>query len=481
MQQKSGPGPVDGPVDGLVVEGHVLHVSGSPAPPEVHDALVSLPDGAVAVDGSGRVGWVGHRADLPAEHAARPRRRTGFVLPGFVDTHLHLAQTYSVDAYGGGQLLDWLERCIFPAEARLQDPEVADRIATDFCEQRVAAGTTSAMVFGSAFLHAQDALFSQSLEHGLRTVSGRGIQTVGPDSAKPLLTSEDAVSGLARVEIERWHGVDPRPGTAERDAMLQVALVPRFALSVTPRTLDALGDLYADVSRRGVYVHTHLSENDGGPWGECAAVREQFGVARYLDAYDGGHHGPDVPRRPGLLGRRSVFAHGVHCEDGELARLAETGSSIAHCPTSQLFLGSGTMPWRRTAASGVHVALASDVGAGDEWLLPRVASDCFKVHMSEQGEAGVAIEPAELLFLATLAGSRALDQEHLTGNLDVGKEADLVLVDPDRQPTLARALRHGVRSDDPVEATAQTLFTLLLGMREASIEAVYVRGRKVSA
>jgi guanine deaminase len=448
-------------VEPFVVEGHLFHVAGAPALGEVREHLVSVPDGALAVASDGRIAWTGPRAELPQSFASWQRVRTGFVLPGFVDTHLHFPQTYSVDAHGGGQLLDWLDRCIFPAEARLADPAFAARAAADFCAARVAAGTTSAMVFGSAFPVAQDALFAESLRVGLRTVSGRGIQTVGPPAAAPLLTTEEAAIELARAEVDAWH---------VRDSLAQVALVPRFALSVTPRTLDALGELYDDVRDRGVYVHTHLSENDGGPDGEVAAVRAAYGTAHYLDAYG-----------RGLLGRRSVFAHAVHCDDVELARLAETGSSIAHCPTSQLFLGSGTMPWRRTVASGVNVAIGSDVAAGDEWFLPRVLSDAYKVHMSEPGDAGVALGPAELLFLGTLAGARALDLEHLTGNLDVGKEADLVLVDPGRHEPLALALTHGIRADDEREAADQLLFTLLLAMREPAVEAVLVRGRRVAS
>ncbi|PRC49177.1 guanine deaminase, partial [Mycobacterium sp. ITM-2017-0098] len=135
-----------------------------------------------------------------------------------------------------------------------------------------------------------------------------------------------------------------------------------------------------------------------------------------------------------LLGRRTIRAHCVHCADSELARMAETGTSIAHCPVSQLFLGSGTMPWNRTVASGVNIAAGTDFGGGDEWLIARVLGDAFKVHMSEDGAAAVAMHPAEMLFLGTLAGARALDMEDRFGNFDVGKEADFVVVDPPRVP-----------------------------------------------
>jgi guanine deaminase len=123
----------------------------------------------------------------------------------------------------------------------------------------------------------------------------------------------------------------------------------------------------------------------------------------------------------------------------------------------------------------VTVALGTDVSAGDEWLIPRVLNDCFKVHMSESGDAAVSVSAAELLFTATLAGARALDLEERVGNLDAGKEADFVVIDPQRQDLLTEIL---ARID--VDDTERLVFTLLMGMREEAIAAVYVNGRRVS-
>ncbi|KRD05349.1 guanine deaminase [Mycobacterium sp. Root265] len=443
-----------------VYRGHLIHIGGAPGLDGARDHLVSIPDGALAVDDAGTIGYSGAFRGLPEMTAEVVDCRPGFLLPGFIDTHIHFPQTHCVDSYGGGQLLDWLQRCVFPAEAMLADAGYARGVARDFSSRRVAVGTTTALVFGSAFPEAQDALFEESIAAGLRTISGRGIQTVGPQAAEPLLTGDDQAIELTRNEIERWHH--------RADELTHVAVVPRFALSVTEQTLHALGELYEDVRTDGVYFHTHLSENIG----EIDAVRAGYGVQHYLDTYDGRSAGGGVS----LLGRRSVFAHAVHCTDHELGRLAETGSSIAHCPTSQLFLGSGTMPWRRTTASGVTVALGTDVSAGDEWLIPRVLNDCFKVHISEPGGQALSIPPADLLFTATLAGARALDLEDRVGNLDAGKEADFVVIDPQRQALLPELLAR----IDPEDAD-RLLFTLLMSMREDAIDGVYVRGRRVTA
>lgn len=456
--------------------GHVFHVAGAPRLTEAAAALASYPDGALAVDDRGAIVFCGDRDALPRELATGSvhDHRGGFLLPGFVDTHLHFPQTFAVDSYGGGQLLEWLNRCIFPSESRFAEPDVAARAAVEFCNRRIAAGTTAAMVFGSAFPHAQDALFERTREAGLRLVSGRGIQTRGGATAQPLITSEADAIRLTREEIDRWHGADTGDVAT---ALLHVAIVPRFSLSVTTETLRNLGELYAHMRDRGVYVHTHLNENNRPGTGEVDATKEAFGVHSYLDTYDGKFLPGSAVGGASLLGRRTVLAHAVHCQDAELARMAETGTSIAHCPVSQLFLGSGTMPWTRTVASGVNIAAGTDVGGGDEWLIPRVLGDAFKQHISEDGDAGVSLHPAELLFLGTLAGARALDMEDRFGNFDVGKEADFVVVRP--AGSLRGRLDHAVRAGDPVLARDQTLFGLLLGLREDSIAQVYVRGRRL--
>ena len=459
--------------------GHIFHISGAPDVVGARAALVSIPDGALVIGDDGIITYCGTESSIPddVDRGEIHDHRGGFLLPGFVDTHIHFPQVYSGDAYGGGQLLEWLNSCIFPAEARLADPEFAARAARDFTAHRVAAGTTAAMVFGSAFPVAQDALFTETQRVGLRIVSGRGIQTTGGASAQPLITSESDAIALTADEIRRWHAADSGDVAT---ALLHVAVVPRFTLSVTTETLAALGELYDDVRGDGVYLHTHLNENNRPGTGEIDTVKTLFEVDSYLDTYDGKFLPGSRTGGSSLLGRRTIMAHAVHCTDAELSRMAETGTSISHCPVSQLFLGSGTMPWKRTAASGVTIAAGSDHGAGDEWLISRVLSDAFKVHITEPGEASVSMHPAEMLFTGTLAGARALDMESRFGNLDTGKEADFLVIDPTRWSPLAAVLDLGVRADDDEMARDQTLFALLMGLREPAIAEVYVRGRRVT-
>ncbi|MCC5951578.1 MAG: guanine deaminase [Acidimicrobiia bacterium] len=457
---------------------HIFHICGSPVVADAARHLEHYPDGGLLVDDDGCIAWCGPWAERPpaAGAATVVDHPDSFLLPGFVDTHLHFPQVNCIDSYGGGQLLEWLNHCIFPSEAKLADPGFARGAAAEFCNRMISAGTTTGLVFGSQFPDAQDGLHEEVRRRGLRLVTGRTTQTVGPPSAEPLLTSEADAIRLTAEEIERWHPLDE---AARAEALVQVAVVPRFTLSLTTTTLAALGELYEAYRDKGVYFTSHLNENNRPGTGEIDTVKQTFSVEHYLDTYDGRFLPGSEVGGPGFLGRRSVMAHGVHCTDAELARLAETGTSIAHCPVSQLFLGSGTMPWRRTIAAGVNVALGSDVAGGDEWFLPQVLNSCFKVHISEPGGASVSLHPAELLFTGTLAGARALDLEDRIGNLDAGKEADFVIIDPSRWPTLENSLRWGSRPAEPEAARDALLFTLLMAAREVTVAATYVRGRRL--
>lgn len=458
--------------------GQIFHVAGSPSVSEAATALKHHADGALVVDDSGVIAWCGDFGDVPVEHsdATVVDHTDGFILPGFIDTHMHFPQVYSGDSYGGGQLLEWLDNCIFPSEARLADPEFGRQAAAEWCDRMIACGTTTGLIFGSQFPTTQDALFEAARERGLRMVSGRTIQTVGPASATPLLTSERAAIDLVVAEIEKWHPLD---AAARASALQQVAIIPRFSLSVTRETLATLGELYASYRDRGVYFTSHLNENNRPGTGEVDSVKQAYEVETYLDTYDGRFLAGSRQGGLSLLGPRSVMAHSVHCQDRELTRMAETGTSIAHCPSSQFFLGSGTMPWQRTIASGVNVAIGSDFGGGDEFFLPQVLNAAFKAHISEPGSAGLSVHPAELLFTGTLAGARALDLEDRIGNFDVGKEADFVVIDPGRQPSLQHRLERGLRADDAELARDALLFTVLMASREPALAASFVRGRQL--
>jgi guanine deaminase len=347
----------------------------------------------------------------------------GLLLPGFVDTHVHFPQLRAIGGLGL-PLLDWLERCALPEEARLADLDYARTIAGQFVAALIDAGTTTALVFGAHFAPAVDALFRAAADAGLRITSGLvvGDRMLRDDLHTQSGRAYDEGRGLA----QRWHGV----GRA------RYAVIPRFSLSCSDELLDACSTLHAEVD--GSWVTSHINEN----LAEIAAVRKLCHTTSYLDSYD----------RHQLVGPRTVLAHNVHPTPDELSRLAAAGASVAHCPTSNAALGSGLFPLDRHLAAGVRVALGSDVGAGTGFSLFK---EGLQAYFGQQlrGADGVPLTAAHLLYLATAAGAAALGLDDQIGDLSPGKRFDALWLHPDLGGTLSRVLQHADGADDALAKT----------------------------
>jgi guanine deaminase len=368
--------------------------------------------------------------------------RDSILLPGFVDCHVHYPQLGAIGAIGL-ELLDWLRSAALPEEARLADDTYARSVAARFVRALAANGTTTALVFGSHFPGAQEALFSAAEAAGLRIASGLVVSD--RELLPELHVSPGEAVAASRRLIKRWHG----------RGLLRYAVTPRFAVSCSTELLSECGAL-AD-SAPGLLVTTHLNETVG----ECARVAELFPEnADYLSAYE----------RAGLAGPRSVFAHDVHVTDSELERLARAGSAVAHCPSSNTFLGSGLFPLRRHMSAGVRVGLGTDVGAGTSLSLFNEALLAYQ--LQRVNPEPVVLGAAELLHLATSAGAAALGLENEAGDLQAGKSADFVLVRPTVGSTLAVVLERA----ESIEEILGALFALA---REDSIAQVRVAGRVV--
>lgn len=345
--------------------------------------------------------------------------RDGVLLPGLVDAHVHYPQVRAIGGLGM-PLLDWLERCALPEEARLADHAYAASVAGEFLAGLVAAGTTTALVFGSHFAGAVDTLCEQATVTGLRLTVG---QVVGDRNLLPELhTDPDTARAEGLALIDRWHGV----------GRLRYAVTPRFSLATSEAMLEACRDLLH--GRDDLLFTSHVNEN----LREVAAVAGLFPGSRdYVDTYD----------RHGLLGRRSVLAHNVHPSDAELTVLAERGTSVAHCPTSNAALGSGLFPLRRHVEAGVRVALGSDVGAGTGFCLLKEGLQAY-FGQRLQGDQGQPLTSAHLLHLATSAGAHALGLADQVGDLSVGKQFDALWLRPSEGSTLATALQHACDEAD---------------------------------
>lgn len=411
------------------------------------DALEFFPDGGLLI-ADGRVQALDDFARLRQQYPGVPvdDLRGGVLLPGMVDAHVHFPQVRIVGAMGLG-LLDWLKVYTLPEEARFADAAYAREQARTFLFQLLSHGVTTALVFGAHFPEAQEVFFQEAEASGLRITSGLVISD--RRLLPPLhLTPEEALEH-SQALISRWHG----------RGRLRYAVTPRFAISASEEMLKVAQRLLE--SAPDLYFQTHLNETEE----EVAAVHELFPWAEdYLAVYDAF----------GLVGPRSVFAHNVHPRDRELQRLAAAGSAVAHCPTSNGFLGSGLFPLRRHLHHGVKVCLGSDVGAGTGFGLFKEGLMAYQVQRLQKD--GFLLRPAHLLYLATRAGAEALGLADQVGDFSPGKEADVVWIRPRERSPLEAALQKV--ADGSPDALLGPVFTL--ADRE-SIGRVYMAGEPVFA
>lgn len=356
------------------------------------DGLLLVEKGCIRQAGDAATLLAQLPAELPVEHFPQH-----LIVPGFVDTHIHYPQSEMIGAYGE-QLLTWLSTYTFPTELKFNDPNYAKTIADFFIAELLRNGTTTALVFGTVHSTSIDAFFRACQTHNLRMIAGKVLM----DRHAPQDLCDSAESGYQQSQqlIHRWHG----------QGRLQYAITPRFAPTSSAEQLRRAGQLLAECP--DVYLHTHLAESQQ----EVQWVGDLFPERKhYLDVYD----------HAGLLGRRSVFAHGIHLQDDECRRLAHTGSAIAHCPSSNLFLGSGLLDLPRLQGFGINLGLGTDVGAGSSFSMFRTMDEAYKI----QQLRGACLDPFQAFYLATLGGAKALDLQEKIGNFAPGKEADFLILD----------------------------------------------------
>jgi guanine deaminase len=425
-----------------LVRARVMHTPRDPFAED--DALECFDDGALAFGDDGRILGVGAYGGVAADHpdAEVVDARDAYLLPGFVDTHVHWPQLGIVGAMGM-ELLEWLKMRTLPEEARLADADYAGPLARDFVRGLAANGTTTALVFGSHFPEAQDLLFAEAAETGLRIASGLVVSD--RDLRSELHRSPDAAYDAGLELAQRWHG----------RGRLRYAVTPRFSISCSERMLESCGALAAELD--GALVTSHINENVD----EIKAVADWFPwSADYLETYE----------RHGLVGEATVLAHDVHVTEAELTRLAARRASVAHCPASNAFLGSGIFPMRRHLDHGVRFALGTDVGAGTGLGLLKEGLMAYQVQMLA-GD-GLRLAPAHLLWLATRAGALAVGLGDTVGDLRAGRDADFVLLRPPAGGTLEAALAR-------CESPEQALGALIALAREESVAEARVAGAPV--
>ena len=400
-------------------------------------------DGLLLVQ-DGKVKAMGLAADmlplLPAGVNVTDHRGK-IIMPGFIDAHIHYPQT-DVIASHGKRLLDWLNDYTFPAEAAFADADHASRVAEFFLDELLRNGTTTAAVYPTLHKGSVDAFFAAAERRGLRMLCGKVLM----DRNCPAFLRDEAESSYADSAelIERWHG---------RDRLIY-AVTPRFAATSSERQLELAGKLLDE--NPGVRMQTHLAENGE----EIAWVKELFPWSRnYLDVYD--HFGLV---RPGAL-----FGHCIHLDDTSWARMASSGATAVHCPTSNLFLGSGLFDYERAHREGVPVAVATDVGGGTSFSMLRTLHEAYKV--AQMGRH--AFDSLDAFYLATRGGAKALGLEKQIGSFDIGCEADFIVLDPDATPILSRRMASA-------KTLKEKLFLMMMLGDDRAVAGTYVMGKKAT-
>ena len=370
----------------------------------LEESYRSWSDGFLLVDDRGMIAGVGPWNDAPHDLEPINLGRDVLLTPGFTDTHLHAPQLEMIGSYGG-HLLEWLNRYTFPTEAKFSDPQHAAFIARAFFDELLRHGTLCALVFSTIHDHATDLLFAEAERRGFRGIIGKTMM----DRNAPAFLLEDARTSYdgSRSLLRKWH----------RRGLLRYAITPRFAPTSTAEQLELAGALKREFP--DAYVHSHISENQS----EVRWVQELFPEAEYADVYD----------RYGLLDERTVLAHGVWLNPEELDLLARRGAKIAHCPNSNLFLGSGLFRLHHVLGYGVRVGLGTDIGAGTTPSMFNAMADAYKVQQVQN----VSLSPFHLWYLATLGGARALSLDDETGSLEPGKSADFLVLDLHATPLIS--------------------------------------------
>mgnify|MGYP001082408977 CR=1 FL=1 len=401
----------------------------------IEDGGLLIDDGKIVATGD----YAALRATAPAD-AVEIDHRPHLILPGFIDTHLHFPQMQVIGSYAAN-LLEWLNTYTFPEECRFVESAHAERIARHFFDELIRHGTTTAVAYCSVHKASADAFFAESLRRNLCMVAGKVM--MDPNAPQGLLDTPQMGYDETRQIIAEWHGKGRN----------HVAITPRFAITSTPAQMEAAQALAREFP--DLHIQTHLSENTDEIDYTCSLYPEAID---YTDIYD----------RYGLLGRKTLLGHAIHLSDREADALSDAGSIAVHCPTSNLFLGSGLFPMKKLMRreKPVRIAVATDIGGGSSYSMLRTMDEAYKIQQLQ----GERLNPLESFYLMTRGNAEALALDERIGTLAPGSDADLVVLDAAATPAMALKM-------EVVKTLAEELFLLQTMGDDRAIAETYVAGK----
>ena len=364
------------------------------------DDRLTVTDGSVSVR-DGRIAAVGDVPDQP--HDTVIDARGGYLLPGFIQTHVHLCQTLFRGFADDMPLLEWLRLRVWPMEAAHSASTLRASVQLAAAEL-LRTGTTSVLTMET--VHDTDVVFEALAELGLRATVGKCMMDSDTEVPRRLQEQTRASIDESLALKKRWHGA--------ANGRLRAAFAPRFAVSCSRDLLEAVASLSAS---EDALVHTHASEN-----------RDEVEVVRRLS---GGFSNLEYLADTGLATDRLCAAHCVWVTDSEQELLAERQVKVMHCPGSNLKLGSGIAPVAEMRARGISVSLGAD-GAACNNRLDIFDEMRLAATLQAVRKAPGALPARDVVWMATREGARALGLDAEIGSIETGKKADLVLLDRDR-------------------------------------------------
>ncbi|WP_024304388.1 guanine deaminase [Pseudogulbenkiania sp. MAI-1] len=424
------------------IRGALLTFRRDPLLAGVEAAMVYESDALVVME-EGRIAAVGPASTLLptlGQDVAVTSYPDSLILPGFIDCHVHYPQTEMIAAYGE-QLIDWLNHYTFVTEQGFADKAHAAAVAEVFLAEQLRHGVTSSAVFCTVHPDSVDALFEAAERRQLRIMAGKVCMDQYAPAA--LLDSAERAYHESKELIGRWHC----RGRAE------YVITPRFAPTSSEAQLTALGALAAEYP--DMAIQSHLAETPG----EIAWVKSLHPDCPHYAA---------VYQHYGLLRPRAIYGHGVHLAEEELQLLHDSGASLAHCPSSNAFLGSGCFDLRRarTVPRPVTVGLATDLGAGTSFSMLQTMRAAYEAAQSH----GYALSAPQAFYLATRGSAEALGWADKVGSIEVGLEADLVVLTLRSTPLIDFRMRY-------VQDIEEALFVQMILGDDRAIAATYVAGR----